>query len=209
MRRCHLLLLRGPAAPQAAAPCRAWCACQMPAGRRRLQGPSQQSSAMPGLPACRQWVRAPRKVSTQHKLTASAVLGMPSQATTADGRTPECFRPARQPAASPSNSPTAHRAAACPASPNRAGSTVSTMGGAAASRARQMRHVPSNEADSSASGSQGWKSTKAVGPPWPTRTDTGRPGRPSPPCRGGVAPAGRVVLGCSRVGTARESSLAL
>lgn len=94
--------------------------------------------------------------------------------------------------------PMPHRAAACPASPNRSGSTLSTMGGAAASLARQMRQVPSNEADSRASGSQGWKSTKAVGPACPTSTDTGRPGRPSLPCWAEMEGAfwGRVVKGC-------------
>lgn len=94
--------------------------------------------------------------------------------------------------------PMPHRAAACPASPNRSGSTLSTKGGAAAFLARQMRQVPSNEADSRASGSQGWKSTKAVGPACPTSTDTGRPGRPSPPCwaeREGAF-LGRVVMSC-------------
>lgn len=80
-----------------------------------------------------------------------------------------------------------HRVMACPLRPKRAGSTVRTRGGAAASRARQMRHVPSKEADSRASGWVGWKSTKAVGPSWPTSTDTGTPGRPLPPCSRRVA----------------------
>lgn len=76
----------------------------------------------------------------------------------------------------------AHLVTACPVSPKRAGSTRSTIGGLAGSRARQMRQVPSKEAVSRASGSQGWKSTKAAGPVCPTSTDTGWPGRPDSPC---------------------------
>lgn len=96
-----------------------------------------------------------------------------------------------------------HRVTACPLSPKRAGSTVRTMGGALASRARQMRQVPSKEADSRASGWVGWKSTKAAAPPWPTSTDTGRPGRPPLTCRARKADAQvdtfDTGMGCLRV----------